>query len=172
MRLAARSRDCHAAASAGIVYCDVPDVIGAEINVAQQRFAERGFKVAGVKADYSGRPRDTVIMQSLKAWTREQCGSRVYLQVSAGPQPCEVPNLEAIDIAGARRVLKDRNLQLGEVSTQHSERIADTVLKPVPEREHHSGVRFEDRRDDSDTAAADLRPGAARERRGQRSPHA
>ena len=115
-----------------ITYCDVPDVIGAEIHAAQQKFAEKGFKVAGVKADYSGRPRDTVILQSLKAGTREQCGARVYLQVSAGPQPCDVPNLEAIDLAGARRVLKERNFQLGEVSTQHSERIADTVLKQSP----------------------------------------
>jgi beta-lactam-binding protein with PASTA domain len=115
-----------------IPYCHVPDMFGVEINVAQQKFAASGFTVAGVKSGYSGRPRDTVIMQSLKAWSEVPCGSRVYLQVSGGPEPCNVPNLESIDLAGVRPVLKQRNFRLGQVFTQHSERISDTVLTQSP----------------------------------------
>ena len=54
------------------------------------------------------------------------------LRVSAGRTTCPVPNLEGGDLGYARRLLKERNFQLGKVSTQNSERAADTVLGQSP----------------------------------------
>ena len=117
-----------------IDYCYVPDMLDADAGAAQQKFAAAGLKVGSVGVEGSDRPRGTVLWQSLKAG-RVPCGSTVNLRVSSGPKTCTVPNLAAGDLAAASRMLGERNLQLGNVGRETSERKAGTVLgqKPGPD---------------------------------------
>ena len=118
-----------------IVYCHVPDTRDGDVGAAQQKFAAAGLKVGGIDPEDSDRPRGTVMGQSLRAESRVPCGSTVNLRVSAGPKMCTVPNLEAGDLDAARRMLAERNLQLGKVVREISERTSGTVLdqKPGPD---------------------------------------
>jgi beta-lactam-binding protein with PASTA domain len=115
-----------------VQYCQVPDLLGTDVRVAHRLLGDARLRAGAIATEEFDRPRGTVLGQSLKGGTTAVCGSAVDLRVSAGPKMCPVPDIQATDLAMARRTLADRELQLGRVTREISERTAGTVLGQSP----------------------------------------
>jgi beta-lactam-binding protein with PASTA domain/predicted Ser/Thr protein kinase len=93
----------------------VPKVVGATISVATQRLHNEGFEVEPVR-DNSAQPRNTVIGQKPGAGATADDGSTVTITVSDGPAIDDVPDVEGLTRADARRQLKDAGFRIAETT--------------------------------------------------------
>ena len=80
---------------------EVPNVIDAKVDTAQDRLEAEGFKVSLVRRE-SNRPADTVVGQNPTGGTRVAKGSEVRLSVSDGPGDGTVPQVDGQTLEVAR----------------------------------------------------------------------
>ncbi|MGI9064367.1 MAG: Stk1 family PASTA domain-containing Ser/Thr kinase [Pseudonocardiaceae bacterium] len=90
----------------------VPDVVGQPFEVAQDTLIQNGFRVDRV--DVASPPEDVnrVLGSEPRPDTRADQGSTVTLQVGAGPDVVEVPNLVGLTPEQAQQSLADVGLSL------------------------------------------------------------
>lgn len=109
----------------------VPNVVGLDQAVAEERLEDRGFEVE-VEQGSSKRKEGKVFRQDPEAGEDADEGSTITVFVSTGPEPFEVPDVVGETLEDARDVLKDADLKIGAVSYEESEEEEGTVLEQSP----------------------------------------
>ena len=72
---------------------EVPNVLNASVDIAQDRLEAEGFEVEVVRRE-SNRPKDIVVGQTPTGGTSAEKGSQVRLSVSDGPGTATIPQVE------------------------------------------------------------------------------
>lgn len=120
----------------------VPSLLGQTEKSAQQRLADAGLDVKGIDRAYSDTAaRGTVMSSDPGSGERIRGNDSVRLVVSRGPEMVDVPDVEGITLADARRALKEAGLVPGMVTREFSEDVArGEVVRTDPEAgtERHS----------------------------------
>lgn len=98
--------------STGATQVTIPDVAGQPAQVAQQELTAAGFQTEVVPVASTPEQRDRVIETDPPAGAEVDEGSTVVLQVGAGPDEAEVPNLIGLSPDEARSALDEVGLQL------------------------------------------------------------
>ncbi len=98
----------------------VPEVEKLTFEEADSLLQTTGFK--GIKAEERFSTLDTgiVLHQVPEAGTKTKSGRRIYLTVSSGMKPVEVPNLRGISERDAQIRIKSLNLDLKEIKRDYS----------------------------------------------------
>ncbi|MFD9501569.1 Stk1 family PASTA domain-containing Ser/Thr kinase [Streptomyces sp. NPDC060035] len=103
----------------------VPSLLGQTQNAAEKRLADAGLDVGGVRRSYSDTvDRGAVISSDPGSGERIRGNDAVKLVISRGPEIVQVPDVEGIALADARRELKKVGLVPGMVTREFSEEIA------------------------------------------------
>ncbi|MDX6689102.1 MAG: eukaryotic-like serine/threonine-protein kinase [Solirubrobacteraceae bacterium] len=109
----------------------VPDVVGSQIAVAQQRLERAGFDVVPVRAN-SSKPRNEVIGQSPGANTTVDKGSRVTLNISDGPLIGPVPSVVGLGRKAAAKKLVDAGFRVKQEEVFSSDVRINHVISESP----------------------------------------
>ena len=116
--------------SLGREQVEVPNVVGEKESSAKESMTKKGFQVS-TKEDYSDSVEEgKVIEQSPKGGEKADYGSRVTLTISKGPETKEVtvPSLIGKTQAEVKSLLNERNLRLGTVKEEYSDRYEKGVV--------------------------------------------
>jgi serine/threonine-protein kinase len=101
----------------------LPNVVGAQLAVAQQRIGDLGLTVRLAEGRYSKRvAKGNVIRMSPGPGTDLEHGARVLLVPSLGPPPVPVPDLTGKTVEQARTLLVGADLKLGPVHKRYDDR--------------------------------------------------
>ena len=118
--------------SSGPAPVTVPNVVDQTVGNAESQLVPLGFSVATTYVN-SSKPNGTVIKQDPTAGTKAAPGSTVTLTVSNGPATVAVPNVVGQPLAQAANTLGTAGLQLGNVSYQSSDTVANgSVISTNP----------------------------------------
>jgi eukaryotic-like serine/threonine-protein kinase len=109
----------------------VPNVVGAQVAVAEQRLAREGFRVETVERT-SERPAGQVIGQDPPGGERAEEGSTIRLTVSDGPGTVTIPALDGRPRSEALAALEDLGLEVEEVREPSDEVGENRVIGSVP----------------------------------------
>ncbi len=110
---------------------EVPNVIDAKVDTAQDRLEAEGFKVSLVRRE-SNRPADTVVGQNPTGGTLAAKGSEVRLSVSDGPGDGTVPVVDGQTLEVARDRLESAGFRT-KAREQSSEDVASgRVIETSP----------------------------------------
>ncbi len=110
----------------------VPNVVNQAVGNAESQLVPLGFSVATTYVN-SSKPNGTVIKQTPNAGTKAAPGSTVTLTVSNGPATVAVPNVVNQPLAQAANTLGTAGLQLGNVTYQSSDTVANgSVISTSP----------------------------------------
>ncbi|MBW3665917.1 MAG: Stk1 family PASTA domain-containing Ser/Thr kinase [Actinobacteria bacterium] len=109
----------------------VPDVVGADIEVAQQRLRSEGFEVEITEAR-NPEPPGRVIGQDPPGRTEAPEGSTVNLTVSAGPEVVAVPDVVGEPRDEAVEALEDADFEVEEERVFSREVPAGRVIETRP----------------------------------------
>jgi eukaryotic-like serine/threonine-protein kinase len=110
----------------------VPDVIGADAEVARRQLERLGLEVIEGEPGFSNTvPQGRVLSVDPEAGTEMQPGGQVVLTVSRGRAPIEVPHLIGAHIDDARAQLHHLGLEVEEVEIE-SERPGGEVIHQDP----------------------------------------
>ncbi|MFD8802786.1 Stk1 family PASTA domain-containing Ser/Thr kinase [Streptomyces atroolivaceus] len=117
-------------AGAGVWYINsgqftrVPSILGQTQSAAEKRLADEGLDLKGVERAYSDTvKRGTVISSDPDPGERIRGNDAVKLVISRGPEIVEVPDVESLALADARRELKKSGFAPGMVTREFSEEI-------------------------------------------------
>ncbi|MEU1122698.1 Stk1 family PASTA domain-containing Ser/Thr kinase [Streptomyces sp. NPDC005899] len=121
----------------------VPSLLGKTQEAAEKRLAEAGLDVKGVAHAYSDTvERGTVVSTDPGSGERIRGNDAVKLVISRGPEVVEVPDIEGLALADARRELRKAGLEQGMVTREFSEEMGrgDVVrTDPAVGTERHAG---------------------------------
>ncbi|GGV75751.1 serine/threonine protein kinase [Streptomyces gelaticus] len=121
----------------------VPSLLGQTEKNAGKRLADAGLELKGVKRSYSDTvERGKVISSDPESGARVRRNAEVTLVVSRGPEIVEVPDVQGLALADAKRDLKEAGLVPGMVTKEFSEETArGEVIRtdPAAGAERHSG---------------------------------
>nr|MDA8209000.1 PASTA domain-containing protein [Actinomycetota bacterium] len=118
--------------SSGPAPVTVPNVVNQTVGNAESQLVPLGFSVATTYVN-SSKPNGTVIKQDPIAGTKAAPGSTVTLTVSNGPATVAVPNVVNQPLAQAANTLGTAGLQLGNVTYQPSDTVANgSVISTSP----------------------------------------
>jgi serine/threonine-protein kinase len=106
--------------SRGVAPVTVPDVTGANVDVASGRLQGAGFVVA-TKYVESTQPKDTVVTQTPQGGSSAPHGSKVTLTVSKGPKTATVTDVTGYSQADAISALKNAGFNV----TVHTQTVSD-----------------------------------------------
>ncbi|MBJ7470401.1 MAG: Stk1 family PASTA domain-containing Ser/Thr kinase [Solirubrobacteraceae bacterium] len=110
---------------------EVPNVLNAAVDTAQDRLEAEGFEVSVVRRE-SNRPADTVVGQNPTGGTLAPKGSEVRLSVSDGPGDGTVPRVEGETLEVARDRIESAGFRTN-VRRQASEDVDNgTVIETSP----------------------------------------
>lgn len=110
---------------------EVPNVLNASVDVAQDRLEAEGFEVQVVRRE-SNRPKDVVVGQTPTGGTSAEKGSQVRLSVSDGPGTATVPQVDGETLEVAIDRLESAGFRT-ETRRQSSEDVASgTVIETSP----------------------------------------
>ncbi|MDQ0796830.1 Stk1 family PASTA domain-containing Ser/Thr kinase [Streptomyces sp. B1I3] len=136
-------------AGAGVWYINsgqftrVPSLLGRTQAVAEKRLSDAGLDVKGVGHAYSDTvERGTVISSDPGSGERIRGNDAVKLVISRGPELVEVPDVEGLSLADARRELKKTGLEQGMVTREFSQDVGrGEVVRTDPAigTERHAG---------------------------------
>ncbi|MFF2728624.1 Stk1 family PASTA domain-containing Ser/Thr kinase [Streptomyces sp. NPDC058008] len=117
-------------AGAGVWYINsgqftrVPSLLGQTQSTAEKRIADEGLGLKGVERAYSDTvKRGTVISSDPASGERVRGNAAVKLVVSRGPEVVEVPDVESLALAEAKRELTGSGFAPGMVTREFSEEI-------------------------------------------------
>ncbi|MFN2488940.1 MAG: Stk1 family PASTA domain-containing Ser/Thr kinase [Actinomycetota bacterium] len=119
----------------------VPDVVGRQLEVAQDTLEQEGFGVEFERRNDRA-PVDQVIQQDPEARDLVDEGSTVVLTISKGLRQVSVPDLSGMTQREASRNLEDHKLELGSVNREASDEVEEgRVLSqsPPPDDEVDAG---------------------------------
>lgn len=116
-------------------FTKVPSLLGQTEKTARQRLSDSGLDVKGVERAYSDTvDRGKVISSDPKSGARIRDNGSVALVVSRGPEIVEVPDVEGVRLADAKRQLKKAGLLPGMVTKEFSDDVAaGEVVRTDPE---------------------------------------
>jgi serine/threonine-protein kinase len=89
----------------------VPSVVGSDVAAARAALQNEGFEVDAVQATATQKS-GTVIGQNPEGGTKADEGSTVVLTVSSGPGQAQVPSVDGLSEAAARRKLLDTGFKV------------------------------------------------------------
>ncbi len=98
----------------------VPEVVGADFEVAQRALREAGLRAVTYTENVSDAPVDSVTAQNPEPGEVVRRGRSVSVGVNTLPSDTRVPSLVGLAQSDITTQLSDRGLQLGEVSYQYS----------------------------------------------------
>ncbi|WP_405901533.1 Stk1 family PASTA domain-containing Ser/Thr kinase [Streptomyces sp. NBC_00727] len=115
-------------------FTKVPSLLGQTEPAAKKRLSDAGLELKGVKRAYSDTvDRGKVISSDPESGARIRDNGSVSLVVSRGPEIIEVPDVEGVRLADAKRELKKAGLLPGMVTKEFSEDVgAGEVLRTEP----------------------------------------
>lgn len=115
-------------------FTKVPSVLSQTEEAAKKRLSDAGLELKGVKRAYSDTvDRGKVISSDPKSGARIRDNGSVSLVVSRGPEIIEVPDVEGVRLADAKRQLKKVGLLPGMVTKEFSDEVAaGEVLRTNP----------------------------------------
>ncbi|WUT01182.1 Stk1 family PASTA domain-containing Ser/Thr kinase [Streptomyces sp. NBC_00708] len=116
-------------------FTKVPSLLGQTEQAAKKRLSDAGLELKGVKRAFSDTvDRGKVIGSDPKSGARIRGNGSVSLVVSRGPEIIEVPDVEGVRLADAKRQLKKAGLLPGMVTREFNEDIAaGEVVRTDPE---------------------------------------
>jgi len=96
---------------------EVPDLIGEDATVADNKLRENGLSLKIVDSKYQVKyPSNTIIKQDPPAGIMVRKGREVLAVVSLGPELVEVPDLRGLSLRDSRVLLDNSKLKVGKVS--------------------------------------------------------
>ena len=111
----------------------VPNVIGLDLQTAQQRLAQSGFQSEqGETRFHATAPKGTVLDQNPPAGSKDAAGSKVTLAVSGRQRMGVVPNVVGMARPDAERVLDQAGFDVGDVTEQPSQTARGEVVDSRP----------------------------------------
>ncbi|MGB8021464.1 MAG: Stk1 family PASTA domain-containing Ser/Thr kinase [Candidatus Nanopelagicales bacterium] len=111
----------------------VPTLTGMTVDEARARLEAEGLKLGDETYRSSDSPENTITAQSPTAGERLREGGSVDVEVSAGKEQVQVPDLiDFRSIDDVRTALTEAGLTLGKVIEEDSEEPEETVLKQDP----------------------------------------
>jgi beta-lactam-binding protein with PASTA domain len=117
-----------------VVKVDVPDLVGAAVDAARSQLHALGL-VPSVTQVPSEQPAGTVVRQTPHPGARVRKGAAVRVEVSAGTQTIDLPDVTGMDEESARSQLEDAGFQVRIVEQPTSDPSADGVVlteRPTP----------------------------------------
>lgn len=116
-------------------FTKVPSLLGQTEKTARQRLSDSGLDVKGVDRAYSDTvDRGKVISSDPKSGARIRDNGSVKLVVSRGPEIVEVPDVEGVGLADAKRRLTKAGLLPGMVTKEFDDDVAaGEVVRTDPE---------------------------------------
>ncbi len=111
----------------------VPYLIGLNLERAQAILEKAGLRTGPVEERIVSRPAGTVLSQDPAAGTNVPYDSSVRIVVAEGISPAIMPELVGLSLKKAARILRERNLFVGNITRVSSNRPPNTVLKQSPE---------------------------------------
>src|SRR5690348_12534338 len=111
----------------------VPNVIGLDLQTAQQRLAQSGFQgEQGETRFHATAPKGTVLDQTPPAGSKDASGTKVTLAVSGGQRMAVVPNVVGMARPDAERALDQAGFDVGDVSEQPNQSARGEVVDTKP----------------------------------------
>ena len=111
----------------------VPNVIGLDMQTAEQRLAQSGFEAEhGETRFHATAPKGTVLDQNPPAGSKDAAGAKVMLAVSGGQRMGVVPNVVGMARPDAEHVLDQAGFDVGDVTEQPSETARGEVVDTRP----------------------------------------
>lgn len=116
-------------------FTHVPSLLGQSQKAAESRLSDTGLELKGVRRAYSDTvDRGKVVDSDPKSGARIRGNGSVALVVSRGPEIVEVPDVEGIALAEAKRKLEKAGLEPGMTTKEFSEDVAaGEVVRTDPE---------------------------------------
>ncbi len=122
--------------SGGESLVEVPSLKGRSVRDARFKLETRGLRLGTVRYKTSREfPENTIIEQTVPSGTKIRHGSQISVVVSKGSNVnrIAVPRLTGKSLPEAERILKRRNLKLGQITYQESsEFLPNTVIDQYP----------------------------------------
>ena len=111
----------------------VPNLQGKQLAEAEQLISQSKLSLAKVNEQYNEKsPSGTVMSQTPKAGSEVKSGRSIYLTVSKGLELVTVPYVVGMPYRTARVTLKNRGIEVGNVTYQNSETMgSDTVVSQL-----------------------------------------
>jgi len=103
----------------------VPDVVGSERQVAEQKLRDAGFEVKVDEQESSFDDQGLVVSQDPSSGERAEVGSEVTITVGTGPSSVEIPRLYGNTPEQAKSVLREAGLELGSLSRDYNSGVAE-----------------------------------------------
>ena len=103
----------------------VPDVVGSERQVAEQKLRDAGFEVKVDEQESSFDDQGLVVSQDPSSGERAEVGSEVTIAVGTGPSSVEIPRLYGNTPEQAKSVLREAGLELGSLSRDYNSGVAE-----------------------------------------------
>jgi beta-lactam-binding protein with PASTA domain len=119
-----------------IVYIEMPNIVGLDIDSAQDILANSRLEVGEITEKASKSRPGTVLNQSIEAGTKTEVCSLVDIVVAA-KEIVEVPGLVGKKLDMAKYLIRSARLKTGNIVKQVSDEKADTVLNQDP----HAGSK-------------------------------
>src|SRR5207248_11555088 len=108
----------------------VPNVIGLDVQTAQQRLVQAGFESAqGETRFHATAPKGTVLDQNPPAGSKDAAGSKVTLVVSGGQRMGIVPNVVGILRPDAERTLDQAGFDVGDGTEEPGQKARCEAVK-------------------------------------------
>ena len=112
---------------------EAPRVLGLDRAGAQQRLIGEGFEVDVRLRESSEEDAGRVLAQSIPGGEEVEKGTKVVLDVGAGPDPVPAPDLAGLSLAAAEDVLGEAGLKVGEKKEEPSETVPEgDVIEQTP----------------------------------------
>jgi serine/threonine-protein kinase len=107
----------------------LPDILGKNEDDAKELLKEKGLELE-VAARVKNEAPEGVILQifSNEAGDMVKKGSKIKVQVSAGLEKTEVPDITGKSLEDAKKLLGDANLELGTQSTKNSDTVESGLI--------------------------------------------
>ena len=103
----------------------VPDVVGSERQVAEQKLRDAGFEDKVDEQESSFDDQGLVVSQDPSSGERAEVGSEVTIAVGTGPSSVEIPRLYGNTPEQAKSVLREAGLELGSLSRDYNSGVAE-----------------------------------------------
>jgi serine/threonine-protein kinase len=111
----------------------VPNVIGLDLQTAQQRLAQAGFQAEqGETRFHATAPKGTVLDQNPPPGSKDASGSKVTLAVSGGQKMGVVPNVVGMARPDAEKALDQAGFDVGDVTEQPNQTARGEVVDTRP----------------------------------------
>lgn len=134
--------------SSGVVKKEVPNVVGKDVKTAQQQLMDAGFNYYKIEYVDSDEDKDTVVRQSVSAYTTVDVTTNITLEVSNGPTeppttaPVQVTKTVSIDLVDGW--MEDYKVSLKQGSTLVYEQTVAAGVSEIQVPLTGSGVQYYD----------------------------